>query len=341
MIRLRPGADAIRPVGFGIALAVVAGAVELLPLSDFQVGVVFSILFWAAAALAWNLSAGYAGDLSLGHGAFFGIGAYGSTLLLVQARLTPWLGLLVGMAVAVALSLVLGWIAIRLRGPFFAMVTLGLVEVMYLLATALPKLTNGASGISILAHASWSNFLFERQADYAVVAALFLYAAVLITWWITRRRIGYELLAYRENEAAARALGARTLRARLIALAISAALTAALGTLQAQYVQFLSPDSGFSLTYSIQVALIAIVGGLGTLGGPILGAVFIVPLGQILIPMLGHAGALNQLAYGVVLIAALLVFRGGLASAWQRLAADRGRSRPRRVRSEQPGPERP
>ena len=300
-------------LGLLIAVAVLAGAGVVLGNNAYYATVAFSICFWAIAAVAYNLSAGYAGDLSLGHGAFLGIGAYTSTLLFQDLGVSPWLGLVAGALLAGLLALAIGVVAVRLRGPYFAIVTLAILLVLNLLASAFSELTNGAIGISITGEPKLGNLIFATPAPYVGIAFAFLVAVVIGIRALAHSRLGFQLAAYRENEDAAQSLGISTTRVRVVALVLSAAITAVAGSLQAQYVQFVSPSSAFSLTFSIEVAVIAIIGGLATLYGPILGAVLIVLLGQVLAPLVQRAAGLDQVVYGIILIVVLLALRGGLA----------------------------
>ena len=299
--------------GLLVAAGILGGVGLALENNAYYATVAFSICFWSIAAVAYNLSAGYAGDLSLGHGAFLGIGAYTSTLLYQDLGVSPWLGLLAGAVLAGLLALGVGVVAVRLRGPYFAIVTLAILLVLNLLASALSGFTSGAVGISISSQPTFANFIFVNPAVYVAIAFAFLVLVVAGVRVLARSRLGYQLAAYRENEDAAQSLGIPTTRVRVVALVLSAAITAVVGSIQTQYVQFISPTSAFSLTFSIEVAVIAIIGGLATLYGPILGAILIVILGQLLAPLVQNAAGLDQVVYGVILIIVLLGLRGGLA----------------------------
>lgn len=307
-------------VGLIAAVGILAAAGVVLGGNAYYATVAFSICFWAIAAVAYNLSAGYAGDLSLGHGAFLGLGAYASTLLYQDLGVSPWLGLIAGALLAALLALAIGVVAVRLRGPYFAIVTLAILLVLNLLASAFSGLTNGSIGVSISGEPTFGNFLFTNPAIYVGIAFAFLVLVVAGVRVLAHSRLGYQLAAYRENEDAAQSLGIPTTRVRVVALVLSAAVTAVVGSIQTQYIQFVSPSSAFSLTFSIEVAVIAIIGGLATLYGPILGAVLIVLLGQVLAPLVQNAAGLDQVVYGGILIIVLLTLRGGLAGLARRIS---------------------
>jgi branched-chain amino acid transport system permease protein len=308
-----------RPATQLIAVAVLC-ALPFTTANANYLDVIVPIYMWATAAVAWNLLGGYAGQFSLGHAAFFGIGAYTSTLLLLGVGLTPWLGLFAGGALSAAFALVIGYLAIRLRGPFFTLSTIALAEVLQILAVYFRGVTGGSQGLSLPFAASVAYFTFDSKRAYALTGLGFLLVALLVTWLIERSRLGYYLVAIREEEDAARAVGVPVLRIKLIATAVSAFLTSAVGTFYAQYVLWIVPAHTFSLDVSVQLSLMAIIGGLGTLLGPVIGAALIIPLNMFLRAWLGAAlSGLYLVVYGLVLVVVVLYARRGVvaeARAW-------------------------
>jgi len=292
------------------------GLLVLAPLTtanNYYMDIIVQIFMWGAAATAWNIVGGYAGQFSLGHAAFFGIGAYTSSLLLLTAGLTPWIGMLAGGVLAALFALVIGYLAIRLRGPFFTLATIALAEVLQILAVYFRDLTGGSQGLSLPFAASVATFTFDGKRAYALAGLGFLLFALLVSGLIERSRLGYYLVAIREEEEAARAVGVPVLGIKLIATAASAFLTAMVGTFYAQYVLWIEPAHTFSLDVSVQLALIAIIGGLGTLLGPVLGAALIIPLNMFLRAWLGASYAgLYLVVYGLVLVLVVLYARQGL-----------------------------
>jgi branched-chain amino acid transport system permease protein len=289
----------------------------------FSLGVITMMYFWAAAALAWNLSGGYAGQLSLGHAAFLGIGAYTSTLLYLRLGISPWLGMLAGAALAGLIALLIAAITMRLKGTFFVMATLVFAVVAHITAINWRGLTNGTQGLVIPLDAGWSAYVFRDKLPYAYIALGLLAINYGITRWIAASKAGYALVAYRENDDAARALGIRTLRVRVSVFVLSAMLTALCGTFHAQYFLYLDPDGVFSLAFSLQLALLAIVGGIGTAYGPILGAMIITPLGLLLQASVGNAVAgLHLFIYATIVIVVLMALPEGvgpgLLARWAR-----------------------
>ena len=296
------------------ALVVAAlAAVPLVVTNNYYLDSIIVCFFWGSMAAAWNLVGGYAGQLSLGHTAFFGIGAYASSILFARYALTPWLGLLVGAALAAVFAVFVGLVCFRLRGPFFALVTIAFAEVGLIVASSLRDLTKGTEGFNIPFRPAFENMLFRGKVGYFYLFLGYAMLLYVISRAVEQSKLGYSLIAFREDEEAARMLGVPTVRVRLIALGASAALTAVGGTLYAQYYQFLDPASTFGINFSIQVALLTMVGGIGTAAGPFFGALLMTPLGQFFRAWLGGGAAGLYLAlYGVALILVVLFLPHGI-----------------------------
>ena len=294
-----------------------------LILSDpFMLGLVTLSLLGAAASLAWNLSGGYAGQLSLGHSAFYGIGAYTSTLLYLKADISPLIGIWAGAVISAVVAVALGAITMRLKGSFFVMSTLAFGAVVHIVANNLRDLTGGASGLSIPLRPSAINLVFANKLAFAYLAFGLVAAFYLVTRIIAGSKIGYSLVAFRENDNAARALGIRTLPLRIGIFALSAAMTSLCGTIHAQYYLYIDPDSVLSLNLSLNLALMAIVGGLGTAYGPIIGALIVTTVYFAMQAFLGdQISGLTQLAYATIVIVVLIVVPNGLGPQLGKLFA--------------------
>jgi branched-chain amino acid transport system permease protein len=313
------------------APAAVAVAVLLLPALDrspvlLDVGVL--VFIYGLLGLGWNLIGGYAGQVSFGHAIFFGIGAYAPVVLQLRGHASPWLGLLGGAAVAVAVALLLGWPMFRLGGHYFAIATIAAGEVVQVAVTNWPWL-GGAAGLQLpilapsLRHLQWGDKLPYYYLAFAFVAATLALTALLL-----RSRTGHYLAAIREDADAARALGVPVTRYKQAAMAMSAAVTAAAGTLYAQYILFVDPASAFDLNVSVQAVLMAVLGGAGSLYGPLVGAAVLVPLGELSRAYLSDRGtALDLLVYGLLIMIIAAYQPDGLAGAWQAAAARLGRRR--------------
>jgi branched-chain amino acid transport system permease protein len=289
----------IATAGFGLALLV-----PLVVQQDYQLTVLFRVALFVGLGLAWNLVGGYAGQLSLGHTAFFGIGAYG--MMLFHAKLGVPLGLAVvlGALTAVAAAAVIGKVSFRLRGPYFALATIAFAEVLRLAAKNLDSITGGDVGIQ-------APVLFATDPSrWLYVAAVVLAAATFATTaQITRSRFGYQLQAIREDEDTARACGIDAAHAKLVALAISAAFTALGGALYASKYFYIVPDQVFTLEISTPIAIVTMLGGAGTLTGPIVGAVLLEPA-QELFKNVFHEAYL--LIYGALIVLVVLFLPEGI-----------------------------
>jgi branched-chain amino acid transport system permease protein len=295
----------------------------------YAIRVATLVLLSAAMGQAWNLVGGLANQMSLGHAAFFGIGAYASTLLLIHAGLSPWIGMIAGAALAAATALALSVPTLRLKGHYFALATLAFGEVARVAASSWERLTGGPAGISVrFAQGSLLAFQFESTRPYYYVMLLALGLVSTVFAAVSRGKLGHRLRAIRADEDAAEVIGIGTFRAKLTASVISAALTAALGTCYAQFNYFFDPETVFGIgPISIRMALIAIVGGIGTPWGPVLGACFLVPAEEVASSLLaGRAAGISQLAYGLLLIAVILLEPRGLVALRLRPAARRALS---------------
>ncbi len=299
-------------VGF-FALAAVA---PLVVRDAFLLDSLVLILMWGAAGAAWNVAGGYAGQVSLGHAAFFGLGAYAAALLGTRWGLSPWIGLAVGAALSTVAGLVIGWLSNRLRGPYFVLATIALSQVLLIVASRWRGFTAGSEGIPVpFRPGFWTLGIGDKRVwVYLMLAlAVLLY---LVQRYLERSRRGYQLAAVREDEDAALSLGVPARRLKVAAIAASAALTAVCGALWAQYVGFVDPFYVFSVDLSVRFALAAILGGLGTSLGPFLGAALITTLETYLRAQFGGAGAglvgIYLIIYGCALIVVVRFIPQGL-----------------------------
>ncbi len=297
-----------------------AGALALLPgfllASNSHVLQVLTLaLLFASMAQSWNLVGGLANQMSLGHAAFFGVGAYTSTLLLIHFGLTPWVGMIAAAGLGGALAFLISLPTMQLQGHYFALATLAFGEVLRTVANSWASLTGGPAGLSVpFVPDSLAMLTFKQSRPYYFIVLALLMLTTLIFEGIRRSALGYRLRAVRENADAAEVVGVNTARAKIQAAVISGALMAMCGTLYAQITYFFDPDTVFGLgAISIRVALIAIIGGIGTASGPVIGALFIIPLEEAANTLLSSQSAgLSQLAYGLILIAIILIQPRGL-----------------------------
>jgi branched-chain amino acid transport system permease protein len=318
-VAARPG----RSAALGLALAALLLAPLGLDPQGYAIRVLTLTLLFAAMGQAWNIVGGLANQISLGHAGFFGIGAYASTILLRDFGLSPWLGMLCGMALAAAAAALLAVPTFRLKGHYFALVTLAFGEVMRVIANAWSSVTGGPVGLSVpFAPNSLWMFQFNAARPYYYICLAALVLVTLAFWRIKSGALGYRLRAIKENPDAAEVIGVDTFRAKLQAGLASAALTAGLGTVYAQFSYFFDPDTIFGVaTISVRIALIAIVGGVGLTFGPIVGAFFIIPIEELANAALaGRAAGLSAFVYGAVLIAVILLKPEGLLALFADLA---------------------
>lgn len=281
---------------------------------------ILTFLF-AGLSLAWNIAGGYAGLISFGHAAFFGVGAYTSTILCLRYGISPWIGIWCGALLAGIFGAALALICSRLRGPFFILSTLAFAEVVRLGALNWASLTGGPEGLSIPPVNSLANMVFSAKTTYAALMLGYLFIVFAVTKFLEASRFGYYLFAIRDDEDAANAAGINPVLGRTFAMAVSAALTGVGGSLFAQYFLYLDPTHIISPELSFQFALLAAVGGLGTAIGPILGSLLITPLSELLRTYFGSSAAgLHLVIYSAGLIVVMLYFPGGLAAALTRIS---------------------
>lgn len=311
-----------------IVITIVLVAACLFPLAldprGYWICVLTFTLLFAAMAQAWNIIGGLANQTSLGHAAFFGIGAYTSTILLLKFGISPWLGMLAGGMLGGLAAFIIAIPTMRLQGHYFALATLAFGEVMRVIGNVWASLTGGPGGISVpFSPPSLANYSFKLLLPHTYIALAALVITTMIFETIRRGAMGYRLRAIKENPAAAEVIGIDTTQVKLQAAIISGTLMAMLGTLYAQVAVFFDPDTVFSVSaISIRIALIAILGGIGTAVGPILGAFFIIPLEELMNDWLSSSAAgLSQLVFGLILIAVILWRPRGFITVFELLRA--------------------
>ena len=296
--------------GLGISL--------LLPVfvrADYMLQVLFRIYLFAALGLAWNLVGGYAGQLSLGHAAYFGAGAYGLALF-TKAGISPWLTVPVLVLLALAFAVLIGGVSFRLRGPYFALATIAFAEVLRLVAKNLPRVTGGDVGVQVPAL-----FTANVNRSFYIAAVLLTAFSVAVTVAISRSKFGFYLMAIRENQDTALSVGVNAAYNKLYALLISAGLTALAGALYASLFLFIVPDQVLSLDISNEIAIVAMLGGAGTVVGPLVGALVLESASELFKNFFKEA---HLLIYGLLLVVVVLFLPegivGGVSQLRKRLA---------------------
>jgi len=270
------------------------------------------ILWYAYLTTSWNLVGGFAGVLPLGHATFAGIGAYTSSVLFIHYGLTPWVGMFAGALLAAIVGVIIGAPTFRLRGAYFALATIAICESLRVVLENMQKFLgfdiNGARGILLpLKGHSPINYQFLDKRYFYYVILVMLAIIFYITYRIARSKLGYYLVAGGEEKEAAEALGINVAKCKLIAMAISTFFTALGGTFYMQLVHYIYPRGIVSLDLSFEIAFIAIIGGRGTLLGPIVGAVLLVPAAELTRTYLGGSyEGVHLMLYGAVLMAVML-----------------------------------
>ncbi|HZC55392.1 MAG TPA: branched-chain amino acid ABC transporter permease [Xanthobacteraceae bacterium] len=292
-------------------LGLLAAIVLLLPLvvtSRFAIDIFIRVLLFAFIGVAWNLMGGYAKQLSLGHAAYFGLGAYTSTILEINFGISPWIGMFAGGVVAMLASLPIGALCFRLRGPYFAIATIATAQVLMLLFLKFRDFAWGAEGTTIPNLGSDPLMMqFDAKAAYYYIALALLTAGLVITHRIERSWMGYYLVAIGEDEDAAEAIGVNVQKIKRDVYLISAFLTALAGTFYIQYIYFIDPNTAFSFNISVEAALVSIVGGIGTLWGPVIGTALLEGTSALLQSWLGSSlGGVQLTVYSLILIAVIL-----------------------------------
>ncbi|URI07596.1 branched-chain amino acid ABC transporter permease [Aquincola tertiaricarbonis] len=312
-----------------VAGAAVLAAALLLPLlvrNDYWLHSVIMVLYFAYLASAWNLVCGYVGQVSFGHSVFSGVGGYISVTLLTHAGMSPWLGMLVGALAAAALAVAIGYPTMRLKGPYFALTTIAVAEIIRIwfenTDVVFGIAIKGSQGLTVpLVGTSWAAMQFESKVPYYYIMLAMLLLVMGLTAWMERSRLGVCLKAIRGDRDAAESLGINPTRYYLAAFALSAFMTALGGTFYAQFIRFINPERNMGVELSIDMALMSIIGGQGTVLGPVIGAFFLTPVSEVLRSELGgQLVGLHLVIYGLVLILAVLYLPKGLLAPLSRWA---------------------
>lgn len=295
-----------------VAVVLLAIVVTLTRSNTFANAIVTAMIV-ALAGYGWNLLGGYGGQFSFGHAAFFGAGAYVDAVLQAQYGVNAYVAFVLAVLSGALVGLIIGYLSFRagLRGSYFALITLAFAEVMRIIANAAP-ITGGAAGTLIKLDPSLAHFQFQSRLPYLWIALAFVALTMALTRWIERGRFGAYLVAVRENEAAAQALGVDAFAIKLQAILLSAALTALAGALYAQYFLFVDATIAFGPWISIEALMGPIIGGLGTVFGPLVGALALHFVGEFARAVAGRIPGVDLALFGALLILAVGLARDGL-----------------------------
>jgi branched-chain amino acid transport system permease protein len=303
------------------AVLVVLAALTPLFVKDVYVqNIMVLTLMYAALSQAWNILGGYCGQISLGHALYFGLGAYTTAILFTKFGVLPWFGMLIGGFISAAIALAFGYPTFRLRGHYFAIATIVIAEIAFLLFLNWDW-AGAALGIDIpVREDSWAKFQFTRsKLPYFYFALGLAAVAWLVTWWLENSKWGYWWRAVKDNPEAAESLGVVVFNSKMGAAAVSAFLTAIGGAFYAQFVSYIDPESVMSFQFSLLISLPAVVGGIGTLWGPVFGAAILIPVTELTRSFIGGSGrGVDLIVYGSLIVAISLMRPDGLLGIFSR-----------------------
>jgi branched-chain amino acid transport system permease protein len=310
----------------GILLFVLlVAAIPLATDSGVILNFVMMALYAALLAQAWNILGGFGGQFSFGHALFFGTGAYLQAIAQLHGGLNAWLALLLAVAGSASVGVFVGALSFRygLKGSYFALVTLAFAEVFRILALSVP-FTGAGVGLMLPLRESFANMQFGSRKGFVYLVLGFVAAALLVTWWLKNSRFGAYLQAVRDNEDAARAIGVNPFGVKLGAIALSGGFMGAGGAFYVQVFQYIDPGIAYGPGTSVEALVAAIVGGMGTVWGPVLGALVLHGLSDITRNLFGQLPGINMVIYGVVLVLIVMFLPRGIAglaatarSLWQ------------------------
>ncbi len=317
-------------VGLLAALMLLLVVFPVFDPGPFYLHLMILIFMYAVMSQAWNVIAGLSGQISLGHGMFFGLGAYASSVLYVNYGITPWLGIVVGMAVCAVVAVLIGIPMLRLSGHYFAIATL-LIGIGCQVVFQRWEFVGAASGLwmPLTEESSWSALQFhDSKAPYYYVFFAFFVVTYVVVWRLGRSKLGFRLRAVRDDPQAAQSLGISVAKHKIIAYAISAVIMAPMGSLFAQYILIVDPERMFNLEISILVLLMTVLGGIGTIWGPLLGVAILIPISEYSrIYLGGTGGAEDLILYGLILMLICIFRPAGLISLFPKHVLERERQR--------------
>lgn len=307
-------------------------AIPLATDSGVILNFVMMALYAALLAQAWNILGGFGGQFSFGHAVFFGTGAYLQAIAQLHGGLNAWLALFLAVAGSAGVGVLVGALSFRygLKGSYFALVTLAFAEVFRILALSVP-FTGAGVGLMLPLRESFANMQFGSRKGFVYVVLGLVTAALLVTWWLKNSRFGAYLQAVRDNEDAARAIGVSPFGVKLGAIALSGGFMGAGGAFYVQVFQYIDPGIAYGPGTSVEALVAAIVGGMGTVWGPVLGALVLHGLSDLTRNLFGQLPGINMVIYGVVLVLIVMFLPRGIAglgatarSLWQGSGGRRG-----------------
>ena len=318
----------LRDLVVAVVIAVVIAALPLFVSDVYVQNILVLTLMYAALSQSWNILGGYCGQISLGHALYFGLGAYTTALLFSKLGVLPWFGMAAGGIIAALIALALGYPCFRLRGHYFAIATIVIAEIGYLLFLNW-DFAGAATGIDIpIRRDSWLTFQFMRsKLPYIYFALVLACITWLVTFLLENSKWGYWWRAVKDNPEAAESLGVVVFHSKMAAAAVSAFFTAVGGSFYAQFVSYIDPDSVMSFRFSLLMALPAVLGGIGTLWGPALGAAILIPLTELTRSYIGGTGrGIDLIVYGTLVVVVALARPEGMLGLFTRRRAPEARA---------------
>lgn len=328
----------------------------LLPLfveSTYALHMMILIFISVIMGSSWNILGGFTGQYSIGHAAYFGVGAYTTMILLQFKQVAPWIGVWAGAGAALVTALIIGSICFRLRGPYFVLASIAVAEIFRVSALNLKNMTNGAEGVLVteippLMIGKMMVTDWVSKIPFYYTSLIFALLIILVSWLVRSSKLGYLFLAVREDQDAAHSLGINLTAYKNTALAISAVFTSLAGSVYALYVGFIDPSTVLGLDLSVQIVTTVIIGGIGTILGPVIGALVLVPLAEalrsnLITDALIRAGVVSAespvgaflkenlahahvLIYGILVVVVILFMPEGVLGFFKKLSRRKARA---------------
>lgn len=289
--------------------------VSMLVQGQYTQEIFVQLFLWAGLGCCWNLNCGYCKRNSIGHAAFFGIGAYATALLYTRLAISPWIGMIVGALLCGIVALCVGRLTLKLRGTFFTLTTIAFAEVIRILSVSLKGLTGGSQGIVVNFNPGFLNMTWDSKRVYIILCFLYMLAMLIACVRLERSKFGYQLIAIGEDTTAAEMLGVNSSAVMTKSFVESAVTTAIGGAIYTMYYLYIEPDAVFGMNeISLEFVLICLIGGMGLAFGPILGAAILIPLSNILRAEFSAISGLHGFLYGLIMLLVVLARPDGLLS---------------------------
>lgn len=315
----------LRIIGF--VLLVIALIFPIFVSGNYLISILVSCFIFASLGVAWNIIGGYGAQISWCHAAFVSVGAYTNFILATNFGLSPFLTMPLGMLISFVLATVIGYGTFQLRGAYFSIATIAFAESVRILLQYCSGITKGAAGIYVTYRGnSFFDLTFKNDRPFYYIALFLLLITVFATYRFTKSKTGYYLSAIKGDEDATESLGIETFRVKLTAFQISAMMTSVVGAIYASFLTYIAPASTCGLDLSIKIGVIAIVGGIGTLWGPVLGAFIVIPLIELTSVLLGQHGG-SQMLYGLLLIVIVIFRPAGVISLFSAMLEKMNKAR--------------